>query len=462
MWRIRLVAILIFIAGLGVGFFVYNSEQAPDSRFPFRLGLDLSGGTHLVYRADVSQIESDGVRDAMDALRDVIERRVNLFGVAEPLVQVEHTLGVISAGKEERLIVELPGVTDIDQAVTMIGQTPLLEFKLETPQSPERQKAVGALQKAVEAQAKGEKVDEKTLPSDNLLFKETGLSGRYLKKATLRFNSITGEPSVSIDFDSEGSTIFARITKENVGKLLAIYLDGSPISTPVIREEISGGSAEISGNFTPQEAKLLVGRLNSGALPVPIELILSEKVGASLGDKAIVASVAAGIWGFIFIVAFLLFWYRLPGLVAALALGLYVAISLSLFKLIPVTLTAAGLAGFILSIGMAVDANILIFERTKEELAHGKDLETAIREGFARAWLSIRDSNLSSMITAVILYWLGASAIIQGFALVFGLGVLISMLTAISVSRTLLLSLGISKGVPGGFVRFLFGNGFSK
>jgi protein-export membrane protein SecD len=221
-------------------------------------------------------------------------------------------------------------------------------------------------------------------------------------------------------------------------------------------------TAQISGNFTPEEAKALVRNLNYGALPVPIELISTQTIGASLGEAAVKDSVKAGLIGFAFVVFFLIVWYRLPGFLASVALSLYVAIMLAIFKLVPVTLTAAGLAGFILSIGMAVDANILIFERTKEELRAGKKLGEAIHEGFARAWTSIRDSNSSSMITAVILYWLGTSPVIKGFALVFFLGVLASMFTAITASRALLYSLPISLDRKDTLVRVLFGSGFSK
>ena len=220
----------------------------------------------------------------------------------------------------------------------------------------------------------------------------------------LEFDQNTREPQVNLQFNAEGAKLFAKITKENVNKTVAIYLDGSAISTPVVREEINGGRAVINGKFTPEEAKLLVGRLNSGALPVPITLISTQVIGAPLGAKALQDGVYAGIIGLLAVAIFLIVWYRLPGVVAVVALSIYVMIMLLIFKLIPVTLTAAGIAGFILSIGMAVDANILIAERTKEELRRGKDIVTSINEGFTRAWLSIRDSNISSIITGIILF----------------------------------------------------------
>ncbi|MFC1615101.1 protein translocase subunit SecD [Patescibacteria group bacterium] len=457
MWKTRLIAIIFLIAGAGIGYFNYASEISPESKFPFKLGLDLSGGTHLVYNADTSDLHQIEIADSMDALRDVIERRVNLFGVAEPLVQIEQT-GFLSEEAAQRLIVELPGVTDTDAAIAMIGQTPLLEFKLERPES-EMTPIIEAYQEAQLAIQEGREIPNNPLLSQDI-YAATQLTGRYLERAQLEFDSTTGEPIVTIVFNKEGSDLFAQITKENVNKTLAIYLDGAPITTPVIREEITGGTAQISGSMNPDEAKLLVGRLNSGALPVPIHLLSTQTIGPSLGAEALNAGVRAGIIGLMMVAVFLLFWYRLPGLLAIFALSIYIMIMLAIFKLIPVTLTAAGIAGFILSIGMAVDANILIFERMKEELRKGnKSVPESVKEGFDRAWLSIRDGNISSIITAVILFWFGTS-LVEGFALTFGLGVLISMISAISITRTLLYA--TAKQESGKFARFLFGTGITK
>ncbi|TSC55360.1 MAG: Preprotein translocase subunit SecD, partial [Parcubacteria group bacterium Greene0416_79] len=280
----------------------------------------------------------------------------------------------------------------------------------------------------------------------------------FLAKSQLVFDQTTGEPLVLLNFNREGETLFAELTKANVGRILAIFLDGAPISTPVVRQEITGGKAQISGGFTPQEAKELVRNLNYGALPVPIELVSTQTIGATLGDEAVKAGIRAGMWSFFIIAAFLVLWYRLPGVVAVVALAFYAALNLALFKLIPVTLTAAGIAAFILSLGMAVDANILIFERLKEELRRGRVLHDAIQEGFHRAWTSIRDSNISSIITAVILYYFASTAVIKGFALVFFIGVVTSMFTAITASRTLLKAMG-ARG-EGKMSRFLFNSGF--
>ena len=457
---------MILLAGVGIGFAVYQGEQHPDSAFegkPFKYGLDIEGGTELVYQADTSKIAASEVRETMAALRDVIERRVNLFGVSEPIIQTEEA-NALSGKPDHRLIVELPGVTDIKQAVELIGQTPLLEFKIERPLGEEKTRIVAAYTNAQEALKKpglSDAMKQEIILSDPLLqedpnFVPTSLNGSKLQKAALTFDSLTNEPKVLLSFTDEGRQLFADITKVNVGKSVAIYLDGAPISTPIVREAILDGNAEISGNFNVQDAKELVGRLNSGALPVAISLLSTQTVGASLGEKVLTSGVKAGVFGIIIVTLFLILWYRIPGLVATVALAIYIALMLAIFKLIPVTLTAAGIAGFILSIGMAVDANILIFERMKEEMRNGKDITDAMHDGFLRAWLSIRDSNISSMISAVILFWFGTS-LVKGFALTLGIGVLISMFSAITVTRTLLYSLGTHGG--GRTVKFLFGSG---
>ena len=433
----RIIAVLILLAGVAVGWFVYSSQI--HGWRPFKLGLDLSGGTELTYSADVSNLAAgSSVSDAMAALRDTIESRVNLFGVSEPLVQTE------TSGSDQRLIIDLPGVTDTQQAINLIGQTPVLEFRL--------------LKVGATVPPEGVALSSTTAAT---LFEPDSLTGQDLKSAALQFNSGAGslsEPQVVLTFNSTGATAFANLTAQNVGRVFGIFLDGTPISLPVIQQSIPDGTAVISGGFTAAQARDLARNLNEGALPVPITLISTETISATLGGAAVRDGILAGLWGIGIVMLFMILWYRLPGLMAVLALSIYVAVMLALFMLIPVTLTGAGIAGFILSVGMAVDANILIFERTKEELRAGKPTGNAIHDGFQRAWPSIRDSNTSSMITAVILFWFGTS-IIQGFALVFGLGVLVSMLTAISVSRTFLMSLGIE--AKGGFKRFLFGSGTS-
>lgn len=430
MAKYRFWAVVIIAIAVAVGYFVWSS-QSPDSSRRFKLGLDLSGGTHLVYRADTSQISSGDISSAMQSLRDVIERRVNLFGVSEPIIQIEEG-GVFGAGnRDQRLIVELPGVTDVAEAIKRIGETPILEFKLLSKEAENRIKAGETSQEILGAAG---------------AFVETGLTGRMLQKASIQFDqNFAGKPIIGLKFNQEGANLFAKITRENLGSILGIFLDGNLIEAPYIKEEISGGEAVITGNFTPDGAKQVVRDLNYGALPMPISLLSTETIGATLGDEAVNASVKAGLIAFVIVALFLLAWYRFRGLVAVLALAIYTVINLALFKLVPVTMTAAGIAGFILSIGMAVDANILIFERTKEELKRGKSKHDALKEGFHRAWSSIRDSNLSSIITAVILYYFASTPVIKGFALVFLIGVLVSMFSAVTASRTILFAFSKEK-----------------
>ncbi len=425
MVKTRFLAIFIFLLGCLAGYFNLASFLGADylfSQFPFHLGLDLQGGAHLVYKADTSSLPSGEVSSAMAGLRDVMERRINFFGVSEPVVQTE------KAGSEERLIVELPGVTDVSEAIKRIGETPYLEFKSQRPDA-ERDAILAA-------QKNNERLNE------DPYFISTPLTGRFLSKAVLNYNQTTFEPEVDLEFNSEGAELFAKITKENVGKPVAIYLDGGAISVPTVREEITGGKAQITGKFTPQEAKTLVTRLNSGALPIPIELISQQTIGPSLGETVLYKSIEAGIVGVIAVAIFLLILYRAFGLVAVFALLVYIAVSLALYKLIPITITAPGIAGIVLAIVSAVDANILIFERVKEELRQGKSFGTAVFEGFSHAWTSIRDSNTSTIMTAFILYWFGTS-VVKGFALTLGIGIILSLFCSIVVTKTYLKALNL-------------------
>ena len=475
MWKIRIIVLLTLGLGIFLGANVLKTER--DGTNPFKLGLDLSGGSYLVYKADVSDVEESEVGTSMDSLRDVIERRINAFGVSEPNVQTEtHTLGI--EGSEERLIIELPGITDLDEAVEMIGQTPLLEFKVEASEIDKEdiQSQINGLLSinAADISADGSldlgAIDlEKITELQNQQYISTALTGKYLEKSQLQFsqggvqngNGIQTSPIIALSFNKEGAELFEKITEENIGKTLAIYLDGMIVSAPVVNTAISGGQAIIQGDFTIEEAKTTVGRLNSGALPIPIELISTNTIGPTLGRDAVDAGVRAAALGLILVALVLVLWYRLPGLIAVIALGMYTAIMLWMFKFIPVTLTSAGIAGFIISIGIAVDANILIFERVKEELKRGKNIYESVDAGFKRAWASIRDANVSSIISAFFLFWFG-TALIKGFALTFGLGIIVSMLTAVTVSRLMLFSL-VSKGKQQGRItRFLYQNGFNK
>jgi len=506
------------------------------SRFRTHLGLDLQGGAHLLYQADTSQVTRDEARSALAGVRDVIERRVNALGVSEPLVQTAEV------NNDFRVIVELAGVFDVNDAIKQIGETPLLEFKTEaTPPArqeltadertareqaneEQRQKAEEIIDRIVQADGQnfaevaievsedpgsapnggdlgfaprdlfvpefssvlfdqledGEMTTEpvktafgyhiiqrletkiETNPdtgeeellvrSRHILFltqslegdvpqydpwDQTDLGGKQLVKAEVQFDQLSGNPSVGLIFNDEGDELFGTITDENVGRRIAIFLDGDLLSAPVVQQKITGGRAVITGNFTIPEARELVERLNAGALPIPIELISQQTVGPTLGAVSVEKSFTAGLVGFVLVALFMLLIYRLSGLLSVVALLFYASIVFALFKLIPVTLTLAGIAGFLLSIGMAVDANVLIFERVKEELRDGQPFNNALREGFERAWNSIRDSNASTLITCLILAWFGTS-VIKGFAITLGIGVFVSMFSAIIITRTLM------------------------
>ncbi|MDP3963369.1 MAG: protein translocase subunit SecD [bacterium] len=387
---------------------------------PYRLGLDLSGGTHLVYEADVSGVVGEPA-DAMDGVRDVIERRVNLFGVAEPVVEINNV------GDHWRLIVELAGIQNVEEAIKEIGETPFLEFRKPRPQE-ETERLLAELESPTSA-ASIAKTDPYFEPSE--------LNGRFLERAQVLFDPNSGVPTVQLQFNPEGADIFEKLTETYLNQPIAIYLDGAAISVPTVQSVISGGEAIISGNFTLKDAKELADRMNAGALPVPISIISQETIGAALGRESVAKSLTAGIAGFVLVAFFMILMYRLPGFIAVFALLCYVAIVLFLFKIIPVTLTLAGIAGFVLSIGFAVDANVLIFERMKEEFQKGFGFSQGITEGFARAWPSIRDSNVSTFITGLILFWVG-SGVIRGFALTLIIGIVVSMFSALFITRLML------------------------
>ncbi|MCG2689839.1 protein translocase subunit SecD [Candidatus Parcubacteria bacterium] len=406
----------------------------------FKLGLDLLGGSHLVYQADLSKVVEDEQAEAMEGLRDVIERRVNLFGVSEPVVTVQEAQGTY------RLNVELAGVLDIKEAIKQIGKTPYLEFK--TQKSEEESQAIlkrieELNQKAETDLTLDEKVEKITLETGDPFFNSTDLTGRYLKKAEVGFEQNGIEPIVLIEFDSEGAKIFETLTGENVGKRIAIYIDNSPISAPVVNEAIASGKAQISGGFTIDQAKDLSRNLSAGALPVPIELISQNTVGPTLGKISLLKSLRAAIFAFLLIALFMLCFYRLNGLLSVIALLLYGLVLLFLFKYIPITLTLAGIGGALLSVGMAVDANVLIFERFKEERKKEDNFLKNIEEAFKRAWPSIRDSNLTTLIIALIMFSFGAS-FVKGFALTLAIGIMVSMLTSMFITRMLMQALTVN------------------
>ncbi|MDQ5962819.1 MAG: preprotein translocase subunit SecD [Patescibacteria group bacterium] len=431
--KIKAVWVIISIVVLGA--WLWQGDKIASGQFAkeFVPGLDLAGGSALTYTIETGKLPKEAdIKESVESLRDVIERRVNLFGVREPTV----TTAFSRIAQEWRLIIELPGVTNVQEATKLIGETPVLEFRTLRPGMAG--------------------VNASTTIGD---FESSPLTGTYLKKTNLVFDQNTNRPMVELNFDDTGAKLFAAITKANVGREVAIFLDGLPISSPVVNEEITGGKAVISGNFSIEEARILVGRLNSGALPVPITLSGTTVVGPALGEKAIGAGVKASIIGFLLIALFMIFWYRLPGFLAVIALASYTTIMLALFKLIPVTLTAAGIAGFIISLGLAVDANVLTFERMKEELRSGKSLSDAMEAGFMRAWTSIRDSHLAAIIVSIILFWFGTS-IVKGFAFTFFLGAVVSLFSAQIITRTLLRAVVVRN--MGKASRFLFSSGFFK
>ncbi len=541
--RVRVLAVVVLLSGIVAGGYAApywwnkgaDAVNAPFLKFglaPYRLGLDLQGGTSLTYQADVSRIPDNERRDALEGVRDVVERRVNAFGVSEPLVQTSIANG------NYRIIAELAGIKDVNEAIRQIGETPILEFK-EQSDKPARELteqekkdlakynadalakandlakqalasaasttafadlaatasedpsaktnrgdlgffsrdamvksfadaafdklAVGEITKEPVQSEFGwhviKKTGEREIDKDGKKVKEvsashilirtrterdvvpleewkgTGLTGKQLKRASVQFDPQSGEPTVALQFNDEGAKLFGEITERNVDKPVAIFLDGAVISAPRVVQKITGGQAVITGRFTVAEAKKLVQRLNAGALPVPVTLLTQRTVGATLGEASLAKSLTAGLIGFLAVAVFMLAFYRFPGVLASVALVIYTALSLAVFKRLNVTMTLAGIAGFILSIGMAVDANVLIFERLKEEIRRGRTVGAAVDEGFRRAWNSIRDSNVSSLITCAILYWFGSSAV-RGFAVTLAIGIAISMFSAITVTRS--------------------------
>ncbi len=527
-----LFLLFLLVLGYFAFAFAYPGPWTP-SWLPerdFRYGLDLQGGASLIYQADLSSVPEAEQADALLGARDVIERRINFFGIAEPRVAVREGVSQIS--------IELPGIVDLQEALDMIGETPVLEFReiIETELNQSDPEAVKSSNQAIREEAAsilarvqagddfeelaqeysdcpsgqtggdlgwfsyedmvpefseaafaldenevsselvetdfGYHIIKKTesenesgqIKASHILFatesetekvsfwQNTELTGRHLLTARRSLDPMTGQAVVELEFNQEGSVLFETVTARNIGKSLAIFLDGQSIIdtngdgaidnddlyAPVVQEKISGGKAVISGSMTPTEASEIAQRLKSGALPVPIELISQKTVGPILGQESLNKSLLAALWGLMAVALFMILFYRLPGFMASLALLFFIISLLACFKLIPqITLTMAGIGGAILSIGMAVDANILIFERMKEELREGRGLGQSIEIGFQRAWPSIRDGNVTTLAIAIIMWFFGTS-FIRGFATILGLGVLISLFAAIFVTHSLL------------------------
>lgn len=397
--------------------------KLPDNTFI--LGLDLQGGVRVVYDVDLSSVSDSDRSQALDSLQKVVTKRVDSFGVSEPRIYLEE-------GDAVRLVVELAGIENPEEAVRQIGQTPNLTFYQARP-AEETQKLLEQFQAG--------NFDN----FENPYFREPPvLTGKNVKTAEVLFDTQTQQPQVGVSFDDEGKQRFAEFTKNNIGEILYILLDGDVVSAPRINQEIPNGQATISGEFTTAAAKELVDDLNAGALPVPINIISQQTVEASLGIESLYQSIRAGAVGLLLVAVFMIIFYRALGIIAVLALIVYSILVLAIFNLLGFTLTIAGITGFIVSIGLAVDGNILIFERMKEELKSGRDFESSAKEGFKRAWESIRDSQVTTLISALILFYL-ASGVVRGFGLTLVIGIIVSLFTAITVSRLFITLLGYQK-----------------
>jgi len=414
----QIISILLIALGIIAAIFIEPSFFKIDREWKdFSLGLDLQGGVELLYKIDLSEIEKADHTNAVSDLRDVIEKRINVLGVKEP--EIESVL----TSEGYRLKVRIPGVTDPNEAVKQIGRTPFLEFQKPKPNYLD--------------------IIKNELPESP--FEPTELTGRYLTKASAVTNNTAIEYFVELEFDDTGKELFAQLTEEFVGKPIAILIDGELISWPTVQEKITDGNAVINGKFGPQEARELATSLNNGALPVPLGDPISQiTIGPTLGMESLNKSINAGLIGIIAVIAFLLIIYKLPGFLSAISLIVYGLLVLAFLKLTSVTLTLAGIGGFILSIGMAVDANVLIFSRLREELREGKTLQQSIDQAFLRAWPSIRDGNFTTLIVALILFGVGTS-FVQGFAMTLIIGILLSIFASMIITKNFLLSLAKTK-----------------
>lgn len=382
-----------------------------------KYGLDLAGGSSLTFEVDTSGVKKENIPQALNSLKGNIEKRVNLFGVSEANVQSS------KEGDSNRLKVDLPGIENINDAIGLIGQTAQLSFRGEDT-----------------------KITDAT---DSASFKDafpydTGINGSHLTKSAVEINPNNGQPEVSLEFNPEGTKLFEKATKDYLNKRIAIFLDEQPITYPKVESVITDGRAVINGSFDSKTAKELSAQLNAGALPLPIKLIHQTQIGATLGKDSIDKGVFAGVVGLILVSLFMIGNYGKLGIIADIGLIIYGLITLTLYRLIPVTLTLPGIVGFILSVGMAVDSNILIFERMKEELRKGKPWNIAMELGFGRAWDSIKDANACTIITGLILFnpfnwqFLNTSGMVRGFAITLILGIFISIFTGVFITRNLL------------------------
>ena len=382
----------------------------------YKLGLDLQGGSHLVFLVDTSGFKNQDIESAVEASRNIIEKRINFFGVAEPQVYL------LKQNNNYRVSVDIPGNKNPQQAINQIGKTAQLDFR----------------------EYKTKEVQQGTESAQMAYFEPTKLNGQFLKKAALVFDQQSGNPQVSLVFNKEGARLFGEITKKNIQKPLAIFLDEQLLTAPTVQQAITDGKAVISGDFTVEEAKVLINSLNAGALPAPIKLIEQKTVEATLGQANIRQSLLAGVFGLLCVIMFMLILYKKEGLVAFISLMVYTIISLALYKILGIVLTISGIAGFLLSIGMAVDANILIYERIKEEQLLLKDKQIAVRSGFFRALAAIKSANFNTLLVCLILFnplnlsFLPEFGMVRGFALTLALGVLLGLFTGVFITKNIL------------------------
>ncbi len=411
---------------------VLTLEKVPER--DFAQGLDLQGGAYLLYEADLSEVPPAERSRRMEGLRDLMERRIDLYGLAESSVQVSG----------ERIAIEIPGAHDLEEAMNIIGETPFLDFREISPEKEEKQnekweeieKHLGKERGEIEIEdllMLGEEVEDWGIVLEES-FEKTDLTGEHLESAGVSLHPVSREPVITLEFTSEGAELFAEITERNVGKNLATFLDDEILQVAVVQEEITGGQAQITGGFSTEEAYEIARDLQIGALPVPISPVAQQSIGPELGEDALESVITAGLYGFALVAIFMIAVYRLQGLIAVLSLAVYVLLVSFLFKNIPVTLTLSGIAGFLLSVGMAIDANILIISRTKEEMQKGKSIPESVEEGYQKAWSSIRDGNFTTLMVAVILFFITTS-FVRGFAITLMLGIIVSLFSAMVISK---------------------------
>ncbi len=447
-----LLSVFLVIFLCGVIIFPENfNKKAPSfvpkvKEFSFNLGLDLEGGAYLLYQADLEDVPGGEKSERMEGLRDLIEKRINLYGIAESSVRI----------REDRLEVEIPGQHDLDEAIKIIGETPFLDFREvseETEKLKEekwkeieehlgKQRSEVTLQDLLDIEEGGEIEGWEVITTPH--YELTGLTGRHLENARVVINQVTQRPLITLEFNEEGAKLFEEITARNIGKPLATFLDGEVLQEATVQEKITGGRAQISGDFSAEEAYTTARDLRIGALPVPISLISQQSIGPELGAQVLELAIKAGLIGAVLVSLFMILVYRLSGLVSVISLFVYIILVISLFKVIGVTLTLSGIAGFILSIGMAIDANVLVLSRMKEEVKKGSDIRKSIEEAYLKAWSSIRDGNITTLIVAFVIFFITTS-FVRGFAVVLILGILVSIFSVMVINRTLLRALFCDK-----------------